>query len=564
MGVDDSRAPRRRSSATRTARPATTTTRAGRSAAANASTPAAIPAGPVAYFELHRPLARLGRLRGPRVPPRRCGGLELAARTIMPGCAAWSGTSPPPRSRSRRGLRSRCSPVHVRPLPCPLRGPGRHRRSRSVRRPRCCQARASPPTRRCCRRTTTWTSSSPAAPGILAVRTSLVHFASPLTRIVVFRSDDQGATWSTESVIDRRRDLREPRFLDLDGKLFLYFFEAGVNPLAFEPGRVLAIERTGAEVSWSDPVVVSPDDSVVWRTKIVDGVPYMVRYRGGGDSYAAGEAEIEVELLTTDDGYDWRPGRPGSSGRAHRRRRRDGLRVRRGRSAVGRDAQRGRRAWPLRLADLHRAARRHHRLGRAWTTRGSSTRRWCSPTAATSGCSPVVRWPTTAATTWAPRGCPGTRQLLAYQAAYWVTPKRLALWKLDTDRRQVDWVADLPSRGDTAFPGIVLDGARQPRRVQLQLPAGRRRPALGRRASSVRPTSTPPRSPFGRERRTGSGSTCRQRRVRGASRCSTRPADGSHRRGIQRRRRARSARMPGCRRATSAIIWATRRRCSAP
>lgn len=31
-------------------------------------------------------------------------------------------------------------------------------------------------------------------------------------------------------------------------------------------------------------------------------------------------------------------------------------------------------------------------------------------------------------------------------------------WHIDTDRRAVDWVADLPSRGDTAFPGIIWTG----------------------------------------------------------------------------------------------------------
>ncbi len=83
----------------------------------------------------------------------------------------------------------------------------------------------------------------------LAVRTSLVHFASPFTKLIVFRSDDAGATWVTEAVIDRGRDLREPRFLDLAGTLFLYFFEAGTNPLAFEPGRVFATER-GSGGTW--------------------------------------------------------------------------------------------------------------------------------------------------------------------------------------------------------------------------------------------------------------------------------------------------------------------------
>lgn len=290
----------------------------------------------------------------------------------------------------------------------------------------------------------------------LAVRTSLVHFASPWTRIVVFRSDDEGTTWSTESVVDRRRDLREPRFLDLEGKLFLYFFEAGVNPLAFEPGRVLAIERTG-QGSWSEPVVVSPDDSVVWRTKVIDGVPYMVRYRGGGDSYAAGEAEIRVELLTTDDGYDWRPVDPdrpvvhtGGAGETD--------------FAFAADG----RLWAVMRNEAGERGRFGSLICSAppdditnWSC-GDDPRKFDSPLVFSHGGDIWLLARRQVANdgrydlgaSWLPRD----GQLLAYQAAYWVTPKRLALWKLDTDRGQVDWVADLPSRGDTAFPGIVWTG----------------------------------------------------------------------------------------------------------
>lgn len=290
----------------------------------------------------------------------------------------------------------------------------------------------------------------------LAVRTSLVHFASPWTRIVVFRSDDDGTTWETESVVDRRRDLREPRFLDLDGTLFLYFFEAGVNPLAFEPGRVLATERRG-DGSWTEPVVVSPDDAVVWRTKVVDGVPYMVRYRGGGDSYSPGEASIAVELLTTDNGYDWRPIDP------------DRPVVRTGGAgetdfAIAGDG----RLWAVMRNEAGERGRFGSLICSAppddfmdWTC-VDDPRKFDSPLVfshrgdvwllARRQVANEGRYDLGAS--WLPRD----GQLLVNQAAYWVTPKRLALWKLDTDRSQVDWVADLPSRGDTAFPGIVWTG----------------------------------------------------------------------------------------------------------
>ena len=42
-----------------------------------------------------------------------------------------------------------------------------------------------------------------------------------------------------------------------------------------------------------------------------------------------------------------------------------------------------------------------------------------------------------------------------YEFEYWITPKRCALWKVDPDALAVDWVLDLPSAGDTCFPGLV-------------------------------------------------------------------------------------------------------------
>jgi hypothetical protein len=43
-------------------------------------------------------------------------------------------------------------------------------------------------------------------------------------------------------------------------------------------------------------------------------------------------------------------------------------------------------------------------------------------------------------------------QYYEYQLTYWQQPKRCALWEVHPDTRAVDWVMDLPSRGDTCFP----------------------------------------------------------------------------------------------------------------
>ena len=55
----------------------------------------------------------------------------------------------------------------------------------------------------------------------------------------IVSSKDFGKTWSLEKMIGYGKDLREPYFLEVNGNLFFYFFEAGTNPIAFEPRKHL-------------------------------------------------------------------------------------------------------------------------------------------------------------------------------------------------------------------------------------------------------------------------------------------------------------------------------------
>ena len=255
--------------------------------------------------------------------------------------------------------------------------------------------------------------------------------------------------------LDRGRDLREPRLLELDGAVFLYYFEAGTNPLAFQPGRVFGSRREAAG-SWTEPVPVSPEDSVVWRTKWLDGRPLMMRYRGGSDSYAAGEAAIDVEMLTTDDGFDWRPWNParpvvhtGGAGETDVAIDGDGDLWAIARNEGGERGRFGSLICSAPAADVT-----------DWTCT-DDPRKFDSPLVFSHrGEIWLLARRQVANEGRFDLGLPAPRdaQFLAYEAAYWITPKRLALWKLDRSTRTVNWVADVPSRGDTAFPGIVWTG----------------------------------------------------------------------------------------------------------
>ena len=71
-----------------------------------------------------------------------------------------------------------------------------------------------------------------------AWRTAPVHFAHRDAAIHVVVSDDLGMTWQHEHTFAFGRDVREPRFVEWDGRLLLYCFTAGVEGHRFEPDRV--------------------------------------------------------------------------------------------------------------------------------------------------------------------------------------------------------------------------------------------------------------------------------------------------------------------------------------
>ncbi|MCC6158367.1 MAG: hypothetical protein IT350_09975, partial [Deltaproteobacteria bacterium] len=145
----------------------------------------------------------------------------------------------------------------------------------------------------------------------LAWRTAPTHFASDRVVVWIVSSEDQ-ENWDFEARFDYDTDLRETRLLSFDGRLFLYFALLGTDPFDFEPGGMMVTERVGAG-DWTEPEeFYEPDEGFIpWRTKAVDGIPYMLTYVGGGSIYDFSGDPIKVHWLTTEDGRTWTPVVPG-------------------------------------------------------------------------------------------------------------------------------------------------------------------------------------------------------------------------------------------------------------
>lgn len=308
----------------------------------------------------------------------------------------------------------------------------------------------------------------------LAWRTAPTHFASPDAALHVVVSDDGGVTWRHDLTVAAGRDVREPRLVTWRGVLRLYWFTADTSGARFTPDRIWTAERgTGHEGpgAWSAPVAVSPPDCVVWRVRPlrVDGAERLVMslYRNAASLFTAHPVPLDVELWASDDGIDWAPLDPDRPV-VH---------------AGGSESE----FLPLPDGRLLAVVRKEGPEG-GWGTDVCTT-----PTPANPATGPTAA----ELATWDPRPDPRksdspllfadrgrpflvTRRQVAFgggydvvprlpggrwlgdgvrtrvdQLAYWLTPKRTAVYAVDPDARTLTWCADLPSAGDTAFAAEV-------------------------------------------------------------------------------------------------------------
>ena len=145
----------------------------------------------------------------------------------------------------------------------------------------------------------------------MAWRTAPTHFASSDTQLQVVSSTDNGPHWELETQLALGDDIREPRFLSLHGKLSLEFFEAGSNPIAFEPKALWRVERNGRG-RWSEPIKSGDGGEVPWNLKVRGGVAWRSSYSGNhydlgnvgaGPVYFGGVSETAFEFDR--DGSIW-------------------------------------------------------------------------------------------------------------------------------------------------------------------------------------------------------------------------------------------------------------------
>lgn len=289
----------------------------------------------------------------------------------------------------------------------------------------------------------------------LAWRTSITHFASDKSLLQVLKWSVSEQRWLLEAVIETGKDLREPRFLSYQQQLFLYFAELGTNPVAFEPGRTLMVQRN-AQGQWQSPQELFSDGFIPWRINHIDGEPVMIGYRGGENIYEFDAEPVQLFLLTTSDGITWEPftGENGvvlESGVSET----DFVIYNQQLVAVGRNEAGDADGWGSKIcrADMTSPGE--------WECQ-PDPRKFDSPLMLKTidNIYLIARRQTAFAGRfdlgW--RFLPFVAENLLYQAAYWITPKRCAVWQVDLQTLSVEWLADLPSAGDTCFPSAIQTG----------------------------------------------------------------------------------------------------------
>lgn len=288
----------------------------------------------------------------------------------------------------------------------------------------------------------------------LAWRSAPTHFAGTETRLYVVSSADEGATWEFEHEVFLGTDMREPRLLSFRGELQLFFFQAGTNPTAFEPMRILRTRRVGPR-QWSALETVTEADEVPWDHKVRNGVVYLTSYEGGHyDPRDMGS--IEVYFKESRDGTNF----TSVGGRSYV--------YRGGVSETAFEFAPDGSLWIVtRNEDGDRTGFGSHlctapadALADWQCPERSSPHRYDSPEMFRheDEIYLVARRDIGGPFDQGASDLTFEEQKIRYLLAYSNRPKTTALYRIDRRRREVVHLLDLPGAGDTAFPSVQQTG----------------------------------------------------------------------------------------------------------
>jgi len=291
----------------------------------------------------------------------------------------------------------------------------------------------------------------------LAWRTAPDHFAGPETIMYVVSSEDE-ETWEYETEVELGTDVREPGFLSFGDELIFYFTVLGTNRFTFEPMGVRAMTRS-ADGTWSEEAVdIGLPDRVAWRFREERGTAYVTSYLGGEHIYAFDGMPLNVELWSSEDGLDWTALAPEDAPEEPWVYEGGGSEMD---FAIGDDGT------------LFAVIRKE-----GWDERGYGSEVCRAPAGdlAAFDCrtdprkydSPRMFWHDGEAYLIARRNVTETGHFdlmdeerpqmlttIQYHARYSGEPKRCSLWRWVQEEHRIAWILDLPSTGDTCFPGLI-------------------------------------------------------------------------------------------------------------
>ena len=269
----------------------------------------------------------------------------------------------------------------------------------------------------------------------MAWRSAPTHFASSDSVMWVASSKDMGKTWQFEAEYTVNADLREPRFLSMNNRLQLSFFEAGDNPAAFEPKQLWRVWKNSDD--WSELEPFGEPEMVMWDIKVRNGTAYMTTYTG--EHYANGT--VEVQFWESDDAKDWVKVNQkdhvysGGVSEVAFEFDMDGNLWAVGRNEDGDDTGAGTQLCHAKASDLS-----------TWMCLSESLpERTDSPELFRHGKDIYLLARRDIGGPFGPDG-----DLIAYSSR----PKAFSIYQLDTENWDIIWLQDLPGVGDTAFPSV--------------------------------------------------------------------------------------------------------------